>query len=70
MIKLFLLLSTFYSFSIFSQPISYTKYVDTLCSELFKGRGYVDNGHLKAATFLANEFSNIGLDSLNNKGYL
>lgn len=70
MIKLFLLLSTFYSFSIFSQPISYTKYVDTLCSEFFKGRGYVDNGHFKAATFLANEFSNIGLDSLNNKGYL
>ena len=68
MIKSFLLLSTLFSFSIFSQPTKYSKYVDTLCSNFFRGRGYVDNGHLKAAIFLSNEFYKIGIDSLNNMG--
>lgn len=70
MIKSFLLISTLFSLSIFSQPTKYSKYVDTLCSNFFRGRGYVDNGHLKAAIFLSNEFYKMGLDSLSNMGYL
>ena len=30
-------------------------------AEYFKGRGYVDEGHLKAANFIADEFKSIGL---------
>ncbi len=35
--------------------------LDTLCSEAFFGRGYVNDGYLKAANFLADEMKFIGL---------
>ncbi len=35
--------------------------VDTLCSPAMGGRGYVDEGHIKAAEFVANRMKKIGL---------
>ena len=51
--KFLLLLTSLYLTTFFSQItnsswIRYENYVDTLSSNYFKGRGYVDNGHLKA----------------------
>jgi len=57
-------------FSLQSQSTSFINYVDTLTSNYFKGRGYVANGHGKAAAFLSNEYREIGLDSLSKKSYL
>jgi hypothetical protein len=52
-----------------SQIHTFKSYVDTLCSPYFKGRGYIDNGHLKTAIYLANEFKEIGLEPLNHNSY-
>lgn len=41
------------------------EHIDTLCSKEFFGRGYVNNGHDKAARYLAEEMKNIGLLPLN-----
>ena len=73
--KFLLLLTSLYVTTFFSQItnsswIRYENYVDTLSSNYFKGRGYVDNGHLKAAKFISNEFQRIGLDSITSSGYL
>lgn len=47
------------------QDISRAKMViDTLSSPYFFGRGYVNNGELKAAEYLRNSFKEIGLKSL------
>jgi hypothetical protein len=35
--------------------------VDTLCSPGFAGRGYLDDGHTKAATYIARRFQELGL---------
>lgn len=75
MTKFLLLLTSLHVTTFFSQTtnsswIRYENYVDTLSSNYFKGRGYVDNGHLKAAKFISNEFQRIGLDSITNSGYL
>lgn len=40
--------------------------VDTLSSPSMHGRGYVKEGHLKAATFIAAEFKRLGLQSFGN----
>ena len=69
MTKYLLLFYIFISVEFSAQTTKYSKYVDTLCSDYFSGRGYVDNGHLKAANFLSNEYKNIGLTSLNSNGY-
>ena len=69
MTKYLLLFYIFFSLEFSAQKTKYSKYVDTLCSDYFRGRGYVDNGHLKAANFLSNEYKNIGLTSLNSNGY-
>ena len=69
MTKYLLLFYIFFSVEFSAQTTKYSKYVDTLCSDYFRGRGYVDNGHLKAANFLSNEYKNIGLTSLNSNGY-
>ncbi len=58
---LFLLFQILYCSISISQVSTFNYYVDTLCSEYFKGRGYVDEGHVKAANFIANEFKSIGL---------
>ncbi|MEL6593579.1 MAG: M28 family peptidase [Bacteroidota bacterium] len=38
--------------------------IDTLCSTTFAGRGYIDNGHRKAATYLAHRFQEMGAESM------
>lgn len=38
------------------------KMIDTLCSNYFAGRGYIDYGHKKAANFIADQFKRIGLE--------
>ena len=39
--------------------------IDTLCSPYFAGRGYVDNGCLKAANYLIAYFQSIGIEDKN-----
>ncbi len=46
--------------------LSYARSViQTLTSEEFAGRGYVDDGMQKSAEFIANEFQKIGLEKIN-----
>lgn len=53
----------------FSQDLTYAhKLVDTLTSEIFSGRGYVNSGDKNAAEFIAGEYRKFGLDSF-EKGY-
>lgn len=52
---------------LFSQDKSYARtVVDTLTSDQYAGRGYVKNGHLKAANFIAKEFRRLGLQSFDS----
>ena len=45
-----------------AQQVEYAKdVIGKLCSPDMKGRGYVDNGDLKAASFVASEFEKTGL---------
>lgn len=37
--------------------------IDTLCSATFAGRGYINDGHLKAATYIASRFEELGAES-------
>ncbi|HKK58388.1 MAG TPA: M28 family peptidase [Salinivirga sp.] len=46
-----------------------TKIIDRLASEAFDGRGYVNNGDIKAARYIASEFKNSGALPL-GKSYL
>ncbi|MCK4663664.1 MAG: M28 family peptidase [Bacteroidales bacterium] len=52
---------------IFSQDINYAReIIDTLCSEYMSGRGYVNNGHIKASDYITGEFRRMELDSLSD----
>jgi len=51
-------------FTTLSQSSEVKKMISTLCSPEFHGRGYVNGGDSIAAFYLANEFRNLGLDSL------
>ena len=70
MIRFFLFLSFLISFEIQSQVNNFSKYVDTLCSDYFMGRGYVKDGHLKTAKFLEEKFKEINLEPLNEDKYI
>lgn len=63
----FLILFLFASFS-FAQN-AHTNYarsiIETLTSEEYAGRGYVDDGMWKSADFIANEFEKLGLQKIN-----
>lgn len=49
-----------------AQDSIYTRSViQKLCSQQFHGRGYVNNGDYKAASFIANSFKTIGLKPFN-----
>lgn len=49
-------------FSAIAQDMNYTSQVlDKLTSADFAGRGYVADGHLKAAAYIAGEFEKAGL---------
>ncbi len=53
-----------------AQDITYArKVVDTLCSPSIHGRGYVEQGERKAADFIAEEFSKMGLKSFEEGTY-
>ncbi len=43
--------------------------IEVLASPEFKGRGYVGNGHMMAARYIAGEFSKNGLEGLFNTNY-
>lgn len=61
-IYLFVLSISFGAITLSGQDIEYArKALDSLCSEYMQGRGYVDNGHLKAANYLAREYKSWGL---------
>lgn len=67
--KLVLLLLVSFQFSN-AQDTNYVRAtIDTLCSETMFGRGYVNDGHNKAAKFIAEEMKKIGLKPL-KKDYL
>ena len=70
MIRFFLLLTFLFSFEVQSQTPNFSKYVDTLCSNYFMGRGYVKDGHLKTAKFLVEKFNEINLKPLSNGKYV
>lgn len=43
--------------------------IDTLCSSYFSGRGYVNEGDIRASTYIANEYKRIGVKPLLDDGY-
>lgn len=43
--------------------------IDTLCSSYFSGRGYVNDGDIRAATYIAEAFKDIGLIPLKGDSY-
>ncbi len=43
--------------------------LDTLCSPHFDGRGYVNQGDVRAAEFLVDEFKRIGVQPFKNKNF-
>ncbi len=63
-----ILTSIFFSLqSVSAQDVDYAqKIVDTLSSPYFHGRGYVSDGDRKAASFIAEELKNIGIESVQN----
>jgi hypothetical protein len=58
-VKYFLLLIFLLPAPLFAQD--YHSYIDTLCGDYMAGRGYVNDGHLKAAQFISNEIESLGL---------
>ncbi len=53
--------------TIYAQDLNYAKnIIEELCSEKYKGRGYVGNGVNKAADFLVQEFANLKLRKFGN----
>jgi aminopeptidase YwaD len=53
----------------FSQKEYAKKILDTLCSEHFDGRGYVNNGDIRAADFIIEELKSIGVQAFKNKPF-
>ena len=70
MIRFFLILAFLFSIEVQSQTLNFSKYVDTLCSNYFMGRGYVKDGHLKTAKFLEEKFKKINLKPLSSGKYI
>ena len=65
----FIALSFLFTFFVPVKPkvLPYARMVvDTLSSPGMHGRGYVNDGHLKAASFIAGEFQRLGLKSFGN----
>jgi hypothetical protein len=56
-----LLLSFFFSFTVFGQNPQTKTFIETLCSPSFHGRGYVNHGDSMAANYIAKSFQEIGL---------
>jgi hypothetical protein len=56
-----LLLSFFFSLTVFGQNPQTKTFIETLCSPSFHGRGYVNHGDSIAANYIAKSFQEIGL---------
>jgi len=57
-----------FSSTLYAQYIDYArKIIDTLCSDSYHGRGYVNQGDIKAGNFIEKEFIDLGLKSVENK---
>lgn len=54
----------------FSQKDYAKSIVDTLCSDYFSGRGYVNDGVGKAGNFIAEELAKIGVSTFKNQPFL
>ena len=69
-IRYFLTLLVFISYSmVYAQDREQaSSIIDDLCSEEMAGRGYINNGALKAANYISEQFKTIGLDSFRD-GY-
>ena len=64
--QLFVFLACLICGTNFSQKEDFKIYVDSLTSPYFSGRGYVNDGHLKTAAFLSNEFKRLKLSPVSN----
>lgn len=68
-LRLYLFFTLIFSTFCFAQNTE-TNYarsiITTLTSEEFAGRGYVDDGMLNSAAFIANEFQKLGLEKIND----
>jgi hypothetical protein len=52
---------------VYGQQYPYRQTIATLCSPEYAGRGYVEDGRVLAANFIAAEFQKIGLQPFKNK---
>ncbi|MBC7912737.1 MAG: M28 family peptidase [Pyrinomonadaceae bacterium] len=69
--KIFLILFTCCINFSFAQDIGFArKIIDTLASPYFWGRGYTNDGVLKASAYLNSQFKAFSLQSLNGKSFL
>ena len=69
--KLYLLIITLFFYgSIFAQRDYAKNILDSLCSDRYAGRGYVDDGVGRAADFIVRELKSIGVSKFKNKPYL
>lgn len=59
----------FISFTSFSQKEYAKTILDTLCSEHFDGRGYVNNGDVRAADFIVEELKSIGVQPFKKQSF-
>ncbi len=66
---LLLLIDSLHAQEIPSVKAQAKRYVDTLASPAFHGRGYVDGGDGLAAEWIATQFDRIGLAKLNNQRF-
>ncbi len=54
----------------FSQNVNQAQQtIDTLCSEYFSGRGYVNDGDIRASVYIADRYKQIGLVPLSGDDY-
>ena len=49
----------------FGQDLETKRFIKTLCSQEFHGRGYVNNGDNIAADYIAKTFKEIGVSTVN-----
>jgi aminopeptidase YwaD len=69
--KLFVFLLLLMSATSWSQDVAFARQlVDTLTSPAFWGRGYTNNGMVKAAAFISQQFSGFGLTPINGQSFL
>ena len=55
--------------ALYSQQDFGLKVVKELCSKEYHGRGYVNDGHLKAADYINKRFEEFGLSKFNKTIY-